>query len=73
VADATARNVTVGSAPSGATTQNGLINVNVSDVTVQVPIAVALNICDVNVALLAVLIDTSSATCTADASSHADR
>jgi hypothetical protein len=71
VADATAQDVTVGSAPSGATTQNGLINVNISNVTIQVPIAVALNVCDVNVAILAVLIDTSDASCDATATSGA--
>lgn len=70
VADATAQDVTVG-APSGTTTQNGLINVNLSNVTIQVPIAVALNICDVNVAILAVLLDPTGATCDAMASSHA--
>ena len=33
-------------------TQEGLVNVNVTDVAVQVPIGVAANICDVNVAVL---------------------
>jgi hypothetical protein len=70
VADATAQDVTVG-APTGTTTQNGLVNVNLSDVTIQVPVAVALNICDVNVAVLAVLVDPAGATCDAQANSHA--
>ena len=56
----------------------GLVNVvlvdvvDVNDVTVQVPVAVAANICDVNVAaLIAEIEDTGSATCTADADSGA--
>jgi len=71
VADSTAGNVTVG-APDGTTTQNGLINVNLSNVTIQVPIAAAVNICDVNAAILAVLIDVDDAECDAQAGSHAN-
>jgi hypothetical protein len=36
-----------------APTQEGLVNVNISDVTVQIPIAVAANVCDVDVNILA--------------------
>jgi hypothetical protein len=32
--------------------QEGLVNVNISDVTVQIPVGVAANICDVNVNVL---------------------
>ena len=71
VADSSAKNVTVG-APTGTTTQNGLVNVNLSNVTIQVPIAAAINICDVNVAILAVLLDPTGATCDAKAKSHAE-
>jgi hypothetical protein len=71
IADAAAHAVTVG-APTGTTTQNGLVNVNVSDVTVQVPIAAAVNICDVNAAVLAALTDTAGASCDATANSHAN-
>jgi hypothetical protein len=71
VANATARNVTVGSPTPGATTQNGLVNVNISNVTIQVPIAAAVNICDVNLAVLAALSDVAGASCTAIAGSHA--
>ena len=71
VADATARDVTVGSPTPGATTQNGLVNVNISNVTIQVPIAAAVNICDVNVAVLAALSDVAGASCDATAGSHA--
>ena len=73
VADATAKNIEVGAPPDEPVTQTGLVNVNIGDVTIQVPIAAAINICDVNAAVLAVLIDTSSATCTAEARSRADR
>ena len=36
----------------GNTRQNGLINVNLENNTVQIPIAAAANICDVDVAIL---------------------
>ena len=42
------------------TTQNGLVNLNLENVTVQVPIGVAANVCDVNVAVLANLVDTGA-------------
>jgi hypothetical protein len=49
-------------------TQHGLVNVNLTDVAVQVPVAVAANVCDVNVAVLVgTLTDTGSAPCTASA------
>ena len=57
----------------------GLVNVTVVDavdisrVTVQLPIAVAANVCDVNVAiLLAAIEDTGTANCTAQAGSRAN-
>jgi hypothetical protein len=37
---------------AGAANQNGLVNVNIEDVTVQVPVAVAANVCDVTVGVL---------------------
>jgi hypothetical protein len=60
-------------APATAQTfQRGLVNVNVEDVTVQVPIAVAANICDVTVAVLVSdLRDDGSAVCDAFAESDA--
>jgi hypothetical protein len=70
LANTDASAVTVG-APTGTTTQNGLVNVNVSDVTVQVPIAAAVNICDVNPAVLAALTDVAGSSCDATANSHA--
>jgi hypothetical protein len=56
----------------GGGPQEGLVNVRISDVLVQVPVAVAANICDVNVAVLVDLIDDAAAECNADASSHAE-
>jgi hypothetical protein len=71
IADAAGNAVTVG-APTGTTTQNGLVNVNLSNITIQVPIAAAVNICDVNAAVLASLVDTAGASCDATAKSHAN-
>ena len=49
-------------------------DVNVEDVTVQVPVAAAANICDVNAAILIAQIeDTGSANCEATATSRANR
>ena len=50
--------------------QNGLVNVNISDVIVQIPITVAANVCDVNVNVLASQLD-SPVRCDADANSNA--
>jgi hypothetical protein len=72
----------VGVAAPGASAQpvitGGLINITLVDVlshdeiTVQVPIGIAANVCDVNAAvLLAAVEDTGSARCTADAESIA--
>jgi hypothetical protein len=59
-------------APAAAQTfQQGLVNVNVEDVTVQVPIAVAANICDVTVAVLVSDLRDGSAVCDAFAESDA--
>jgi hypothetical protein len=56
------------SAPGPETRQNGLINVNLENNTVQIPIAAAANVCDVDVVLLATEILLNDATsCTAGA------
>lgn len=55
----------------GAGPQEGLVNVIIEDVTVQVPVSVAANVCDLNVAVLVDLLTDDSAACVADASSHA--
>ncbi len=64
--------VGVASPASAQTRQNGLVNVNVEDVTVQVPVAVAANICDVTVAVLSAAIADGPTTCQAIADSQAD-
>jgi hypothetical protein len=50
---------------------DSLVNVQISDVTIAVPISVAANICDVNVNVLAEQLDAGDATCTATAESIA--
>jgi hypothetical protein len=51
--------------------QEGLVNVNVSDNVVQVPIGIAANICGVGVGVLVSEIDTGPVTCTTTAVSDA--
>jgi hypothetical protein len=69
-ADATAEAVDTGGG-GGATNQTGLVNVSISDTVVQVPIAFAINVCDVNAAVLALLIDGGTKNCDAAARSGA--
>jgi hypothetical protein len=56
---------------TGGGEQNGLVNVIIAGNTVQVPVAAAVNICDVNVAVLVAELDDRAAVCEADASSRA--
>ena len=56
-----------------APTQEGLVNVNISDVTAQVPVGVAANLCDINAAVLADQLKGGGADCTATADSIATR
>jgi hypothetical protein len=59
-------------APAGAARQSGLVNINVEDNVVQVPVAIAANVCDVTVAVLvSELSDTGTTTCDALATSGA--
>ena len=58
-------------ADGGPTQQEGLVNVNLEDIAVQVPIGVAANICDVNVAVLVSSIVDDAARCDADADNTA--
>ena len=51
--------------------QTGLINLSISGNNVQIPVAAALNVCDVNVAVLVDLFDDDSATCDARARGQA--
>ena len=67
-ADSTA---TAGPNSNRPTRQSGLVNVLLDDVLVQVPVAVAANLCDVNVAVLSRLDDDAEACdATADAAAH---
>jgi hypothetical protein len=55
----------------GGAKQNGLVNVNVSDVVVKVPISVAANVCDLDINVLAQSREFGRTTCNAVASSEA--
>ena len=57
--------------PASAQPQEGLVNVSITDNTVQVPVAIAANICEVDVFILAQDIQDGSAVCNADADSRA--
>ncbi|MBA3347315.1 MAG: hypothetical protein H0T13_02010 [Actinobacteria bacterium] len=54
-----------GSAGSKNTGGNSLVNVQIGDITALIPIAVAANVCDVAVTILARQLDTGDATCNA--------
>lgn len=55
------------------TRQAGLINVNIEGNTVQVPIAVAANLCDIDIVVLATgVLDAGDTTCDATAGSQAN-
>lgn len=66
-----AASMCIAAAPASAQTQSGLVNIAVTDVTVQVPVSVAANVCDVNVAVLATQERLGGAQCTATADSEA--
>ena len=57
--------VGLAASPASAAQQEGLVNVNITDVTVQVPIGVTLNVCDVTVGVLVGTIDDAAAPCNA--------
>jgi hypothetical protein len=61
-----------GPSGNGSTRQEGLVNVLIDDVVVQVPVALAANICDVNVAVLAEIADEPAA-CRAVANAEAQQ
>jgi hypothetical protein len=52
-------------------TQNGLVNVNLQDIDIAVPIAVAANVCDVNINVIATQFEAGDTVCTATAESGA--
>ena len=50
--------------------QTGLVNVTIGDITLQLPVAIAANLCGISAAvLLAQIQDTGEANCTANAGS----
>jgi hypothetical protein len=57
--------------PVAAQNQEGLVNVNVSDITVQVPVAIAANVCGVAVNVLSEQLP-GDVECNADAESAAE-
>jgi hypothetical protein len=61
----------VAAAPGGNTAGDTLINVQISDVTILVPVAVAANLCDINVNVLARQVDLGDTDCDATAESFA--
>jgi hypothetical protein len=70
--DAQGRAVFVDSGgPGEPQAQTGLINISISGNNVQIPVAAALNVCDINVAVLVDLFDDDSATCEARARGRA--
>ncbi len=57
-------------AGSGPGRQEGLVNLNLENIVVAVPIAIAANICDVNVAVLVSDLQDQAAQCDADATNE---
>jgi len=75
---AVAQAMTSGGGGGGASNhQSGLVNVNIQDLAIQIPVSVAVpigvaaNVCDVNAAILASQKDLGGATCTATSTSTA--
>ena len=60
-----------GPASAQPVTQKGLVNLNVSDVGVQIPVSLAANICDVSVAVLVANLIDGAAPCDASSVSGA--
>jgi hypothetical protein len=58
--------------PASAAQQSGLVNLNVEDNTVQIPVALAANVCGVTVAILAQDLTDGTAECDSDAQALAD-
>jgi hypothetical protein len=74
VAAALALTLGLAAAPASAqTTQEGLVNLAVTDTNIQVPVSVAANVCGVAVNVLARSLNAGGIECTAEGVSHADR
>jgi ChpA-C len=72
-ADAQARAISSAGPRGGpGTRQRGLINLNVSDNVIQVPVSAAVNICGVNAAVLSQFVGQSDVACTATSGSGAE-
>ncbi len=56
----------------GSTQQEGLVNVNAEDIVVQIPVALAANVCDVNIGVLARQLRAGGAECDATADAIAN-
>jgi hypothetical protein len=65
-ADATSEGSVTPAGPRGPVNQSGLVNVAITDLTAQVPVSVAANVCDVNVGVLVGLLLDDAAECNAD-------
>ena len=62
----------IAAAPASAQVdQDGLVNVNVQNTAIQVPVSVAANLCDINVGVLARQLRLGDTECRADATSLA--
>jgi hypothetical protein len=57
--------ISMGGGDGGGAQQNGLVNINIEDNTIQVPITAAANICGVGVGILAQDVETGPVECTA--------
>jgi len=64
-------NAVVATQDGGPVAQDGLVNVNVTDVVVQAPIAIAANVCDVTVAVLVSRLADGASPCDAAATAEA--
>jgi hypothetical protein len=64
-------NAVVATQDGGPVAQDGLVNVNVTDVVVQAPIAIAANVCDVTVAVLVSRLADGASPCDAAAAAEA--
>jgi hypothetical protein len=62
---------TGGGAGGGTTTQNGLVNLAITNNTIQVPVGIAANLCNIQAGVLAADLRQGQATCTAVANARA--
>ncbi len=68
---ATASAIDSDNGQGGPVQQNGLVNLYASDLTIQVPISVAANLCDTDIAILAAQRQLGDTTCNAVADASA--